>query len=134
VRLFHKGKDGGPWSTVTGYWLVEFKRLFSIALLKFEQGSREEHHSHAFNCISWVLKGHLREEELGGKVTYHLPSFFPILTKRETFHRVFSLGTTWVFTVRGPWDKEWEEFNHKTGEFSTLRHGRVVVKKQGTSL
>jgi len=25
MRLFHIGKDGGPYSTVTGYWLIELR-------------------------------------------------------------------------------------------------------------
>jgi len=54
-------KDGGPDSTVTGYWLIESKKWFSIVLLKFEGKSREAFHTHAFNAISWLLKGKLIE-------------------------------------------------------------------------
>lgn len=41
MKLFKKMKDGGKESTVTGYWLIECKSLFSIVLLKFEGDSRE---------------------------------------------------------------------------------------------
>jgi len=133
MKLFYAGKDGGPESNVTGFWLVELKRLFSIALLKFEHGSREAFHSHAFNCISWVFTGSLREEHLDGRVFSHRPGIFPIITRRSTFHRVFSHGTTWVLTFRGPWSKQWREYSRKTDEFSTLESGRIVVKREGAS-
>lgn len=128
MKFFWKGKDGGPKSTVTGYWLVEMKRLFSIALMKFEDGSREEFHSHAFNSISWVLKGKVVErllEELA--VIEYGPSLIPIITTRNTFHRVVSKGTTWVLTIRGPWAPLWSEYNPRTGKYSVLRNGRVIV-------
>lgn len=129
MSLLHFGKDGGPKSTVTGYWFPEIKRLFSIALLKFENGSRDEFHSHAFNCISWVLKGKLREERLDeGWTCTHTPSLWPIVTKRSTFHRVFSRGTTWVFTIRGPWGKTWMEYNPQSSQFSLLGLGRKVLQ------
>ena len=50
-------KDGGPESTVTGYWLIEYKPLFSIVLLKFEGKSRDAFHTHAFNSLSWLISG-----------------------------------------------------------------------------
>ena len=61
MKFLFKAKDGGPESKVTGYWLIESKRWFSIALLRFDEGSREAFHTHAFNAISWVLWGELLE-------------------------------------------------------------------------
>jgi len=130
MKFFHKAKDGGPLSKVTGFWLVELKRLFSIALLKFEHGSRDEYHSHAFNSVSWVLRGSLREEHIFGDIEKHRPSVFPIRTYRHTFHRVYSVGTTWVLTFRGPWSKQWAEFNPETRKYTTLENGRVVAKER----
>lgn len=128
MKLFYKGKDGGPKSNVTGFWLVELKSLFSIALLRFSDGSREAFHSHAFNCISWVLTGRLREEHLHGGEWQYTPSFRPVITRRATFHRVFSYGTTWVLTFRGPWSKRWREYSPATKEYSTLKDGRIIVE------
>ena len=128
MKIFHKAKDGGPLSTVTGYWLIEAKRIFSIALLKFENGSRDQYHSHAFGSISWVLgKGRLTEEHLNGLAEFHKPGFKPIVTKRSTFHRVFSSGVTWVLTLRGPWAKEWSEYDFSTNTYTLLKDNRVVV-------
>lgn len=128
MKLFRKAKDGGPKSTVTGYWLVEIKSLFSIAILRFEDGSRDEYHSHAFNSINWVLKGRVREDLIDYKTRFYSPGLIPIITRRSTFHRVFSFGRTWVLSFRGPWSKTWEEYDPRTTEFSTLTHGRKVVK------
>lgn len=129
MKFFKKAKDGGPKSTVTGYWLFEIKSLFSIVLLKFEDGSRDEFHSHAFHSLNWVLKGNVVEDTIDYKTRYYKRSLFPILTKRSRFHKVRSFGTTWVFSLRGPWSKTWEEYDPKTQEFSTLTHGRKVVSR-----
>jgi len=150
MKLLSYGKDGGPDSTVWGFWLIEWKRLFSIALLVFEDGSRDMFHSHAFNSVSWVLKGELVEKTVGEqsgkclgwidgkwqtpfgslfKYYYYDPSFKPIITKRDRFHQVTSKGRTWVLTFRGPWAKQWKEYDPKTGESFTLESGRKVVGK-----
>lgn len=124
MRFLWRGKDGGPKSTVTGYWLAEIKRLFSVALLRFSNGSRDEYHSHAFNSVSWVLWGALVEEHLDGRIEVHRPSLWPVVTRRDTFHRVISLGTTWVFTLRGPWTPTWREYDPEADRYTTLAHGR----------
>lgn len=127
MKFLSKSKDGGPESTVTAYWLIEWKWLFSIALLRFDNGSRDAYHSHAFNCISWLLKGRLEEHELHlepGLVRVYEPSIEPIITKRTTFHKVVSVGRSWVLTFRGPWSKTWEE--RLPDRQVTLGSGRVV--------
>lgn len=137
MRFLHYGKDGGYESTVWGFWLVEIKSLFSIALLCFEDGSRDAYHSHAFNCVSWLLWGGLREEhgdpsgdDCGVDVvavnTYR-PSFAPIITRRDTFHKVVSRGRTWVLTFRGPWASTWREYLPAERRAVTLTHGRIEV-------
>lgn len=127
MRFLWRAKDGGPKSTVTGYWLAEIKRLFSVALLRFSSGSRDEYHSHAFNSVSWVLWGALVEEHLDGRIEVHMPSLRPVITRRGTFHRVVSLGTTWAFTLRGPWSRTWREYDPKTESYVILAHGRREV-------
>lgn len=128
MRLFYRGKDGGKDSTVWGFWLIELKWLFSIVLLRFDHGTRDAYHDHAFSCISWVIKGGLYELHLSGKEEWHRPSFKPIITQRNTFHQVHSTGVTWVISFRGPWKKTWHEYIPATGETKTLASGRVEVK------
>jgi len=125
MKLIEISKDGGPDSTVWAHWLVEIKSLFSVALLRFENGTREAFHSHAFNCISWVLSGKLEERHADGRVEYHYPSLKPVVTRRSTMHQVFSYGRTWVLTFRGPWADNWKEI--EAGEEKVLTNGRKVV-------
>jgi len=125
MRFFFKAKDGGPESRVWGYWLCEGKSSFSIALLRFEDGSREAFHSHAFNSISLVLRGALFETLRGGTgIAYWTGAI--IRTYRETFHRVESYGRTWVLTFRGPWSKTWKESTPEAGVYE-LSSGRKRV-------
>lgn len=128
LKLFSRGKDGGPDSKVWGYWLIEWKDVISIALLRFEDGSRDAYHSHAFNSASWVLKGLLIEHEQfrpDYTAISHRPSLWPILTRRTTCHRVRSVGRTWVITFRGPWRSWWQEWSG--GVNYMLTHGRKVL-------
>jgi len=125
VRLMYWGKDGGKYSQVWGWWLVEIMRLFSVVLLCFENGSREAYHEHAFNCFSWVLSGRLRECHLDGHVEIHAPSWRPFIPRRSTFHMVISEGRSWVLSFRGPWTDTWRE--RAAGRTVTLTHGRRVV-------
>jgi hypothetical protein len=135
MKLFFKGKDGGPESNVTGYWLIECKSLFSIVLLRFDEGSREAYHNHAFNAVSWVLAGQLWEQFLvdhdGTEMAFNTdlyPSLKPVFTARERMHKVYGIARrTWVLSFRGPWASTWREFFDKTRQFVTLTHGRKVV-------
>lgn len=128
MKFLRKAKDGGPESTVTGYWLIEVKWLFSIVLLRFGNGTRLSYHDHAFHSISWLLSGELHEEHVGTMdIDCYDPSLRPIITKRSTFHRVSSIGTSWVLSFRGPWSKTWHELDPLTDRRTTLTHGRRVV-------
>ena len=133
MKFLKKDKDGGPESTVYAYWLLEWKKYFSIALLKFDGLSRECYHTHAFNSTSWVLKGMLHEEffvdfqkpfKLQQTSKIHTPSLRPVRTLKTDFHKVSSpAGVTWVLTFRGPWDPTWKESTKKEGIY-TLTTGR----------
>lgn len=133
MKFLFKAKDGGPESKVTGYWLFESKRFGSIALLKFDEGSREAFHTHAFNAVSWVLKGHLFEEVIYGifdeQTLHYKPSLKPIYTPRDRYHKVTGAAkTTWALTFRGPWDKTWKEYLPADDKEITLTDGRKVVE------
>lgn len=135
MRFLEVCKDGGPESTVTAYVLIEIKSLFSIMLLRFAHGSRDAYHSHAFNAVSWLLRGQLGEKRKARVVrggagfqwkTYR-PSLWPIFTSRENCHKVFSRGTSWALTFRGPWRNTWYEVR-QLGKVVTLTHGRKDVE------
>lgn len=131
MRFLQKTKDGGKESTVDAYFLIEIKGLFSIALLKFNKGSRANYHSHAFDALTWFIKGDMEEHRLydNGTVTVkkYKQSIFPKITKRNNMHKVFANKTSWCFTIRGRWEKEWQEINPTTNMRETLTHGRKVV-------
>lgn len=126
MKLFSRGKDGGPESKVWGYWLIEWKRFLSIAILRFEDGTREAFHSHAFNSTSWLLNGKLIEIMKDGPAIVHRPGLTPIKTYRGTFHMVRSEGRSWAITVRGPWTQYWHEWTPNAGEY-LLKSGREKV-------
>ncbi|MGZ8887926.1 MAG: hypothetical protein ACXW1D_00040 [Halobacteriota archaeon] len=128
MRFLFKAKDGGPESKVTGYWLFESKRFGSVALLKFDYGSREAYHTHAFNALSWVLYGGITEHLRYGVWAYMPPRLKPYYTPKERYHKVAGVAnTTWALTFRGPWDKTWKEFIPAEDKEITLTNGRKVV-------
>lgn len=130
MKLFRKSYDGGPDSGVTGYWVIEWKEVFSIVLLHFSPGSRDAFHSHAFNALTWWLRGAVVEEfapdESGSAPTSKAwqPSLKPKFTPRHNFHKIIAgPAGAWALSIRGPWAKTWKEAKH--GSTHTLTHGRV---------
>ncbi len=136
MKFLKKMKDGGVESTVTGYWLVEIKSLFSIVLLKFEGKSRDAYHGHAFHCLNWLLRGKLYEDRIWQHTVLqenhehriYEPSWKPFFIFREDFHKVDSIKpVSWVLSFRGPWAKTWEEYLPNEGKYRTLTDGRIEV-------
>jgi hypothetical protein len=136
VKFFRKSYDGGADSGVTGYWLVEIKSLFSIVLLNFGPGSREAFHSHAFNALTWWLKGEVIEEYMDrpsmeamgaiSPIRRWVPSWKPKRTPRNCFHKIIAGEKgAWAISFRGPWKSTWQE--NKNDETYTLGHGRVRI-------
>lgn len=126
MKLFRKSHDGGKDSGVTGYWLIEWKNVFSIVLLRFGVGSREAYHSHAFNALTWWLKGEVMEQfQDGSNSKFWRPSLKPKYTSRNNFHRVVAQKVSWALSFRGPWSKTWQE--EKNGEVYTLKQGRIRI-------
>lgn len=130
MRLFYHGKDGGKLSTVEGFWLIEIKPLFSVALLKFNEGSREAFHTHAFHAVSWYLFGDATEYDIDGTSKRWVGFCFPKITLRNKFHKVYAHKPTYVLTLRGPWVDRWKEFLPRTKEYLTLTHGRKVISTE----
>lgn len=127
-KILSKSPDGGKDSGVTAYFLIEWKPLFSIAILHFKIGSREAFHSHAFHALTWWLKGKVTEVKaisLSPDKVY-TPSLIPKFTSRSNFHKVVAHKDTWALTIRGPWKDTWEEY--KGGNLITLTHGRKEVR------
>lgn len=128
MKILDYDKDGGYESTVWGLFVIEIKWLFSVVVLQFEPGSRDAFHSHAFDAISWVLKGRLEENHFDGELNIHTPSFRPIITRRSTFHKVVSIGRTWAISFRGPWAKTWTEYIPGDTAVRTLVHKRREIQ------
>ena len=131
MKFLRWGRDGGPKSPVWGFWFIEIKWLFSIVLLRFDGDSREAFHSHAFNALTWWLRGEVIEMFPDGRnTTCWRPSIWPKLTRRSCFHKVQPTRRTWALSFRGPWSKQWKEFDPTTRQLTTLAHGRRVVTQR----
>jgi len=130
MKLFSWGRDGGPKSSVFGFWFIEIKWLFSIVLLRFEGETREAFHSHAFNALTWWLSGKVHEIHKDGSVQCWRPSLFPKFTPRSCFHKVRPIKRTWALSIRGPWAKRWQEFRQDRQELTTFESGRRVVDRR----
>lgn len=125
MRFLQKTKDGGSESPVDAYFLFEIKSVGSIALLKFNKGSRDAFHTHAFSALTWFISGDLEEELYDGRKRRYIKSIIPKLTSHSCNHRVIAYKDSWCFTIRGPWKDTWTE--HKNGEKITLTHGRKEI-------
>lgn len=130
MRFFEKAKDGGSESPVDAYFLFEIKPLFSIAMLKFNKGSRENYHTHAFNAFTWFICGDLVEQDVSGKLYKYGRSLIPKITLKEKNHRVIAAETSWCLTLRGKWCGKWTEYNEKENKTITMTNGRKVISER----
>lgn len=132
MKILRKCKDGGPLSTVDAYVLIEIKSLFSIMILKFNKGSRENFHSHAFNALSIYLSGHVTEKVLQDNqiVNIERKGFSIKTTPRHVLHKVFAHKNSWCLTCRGSWNETWQEYNLEKNQTDTLKHGRKIIKTE----
>lgn len=129
MKLFSKAKDGGPDSPVDAYFVIEIKNLFSIALLKFNKGAREQFHTHAFNALTWFLDGDMEEEDVDGSKYQYKRSLKPKFTPSQKCHRVIAHKDSWCITLRGPWAMFWTEYDKEKDKTTLFGHGRVVYAK-----
>lgn len=125
MKIFTKAADGGENSGVTGFFLIECKSLFSIVLLRFNEGSREAYHEHAFNAWTLWLKGEVFELTRGSDDPKLFWAGDLKYTPRHCFHKIIALKTSWALSLRGPWVDHWREF--RGGKLVTLTHGRKVT-------
>ena len=125
-RLFYIKPDGGKDSGVTAFFLIEWKILFSIAILHFKKGTREAYHNHAFNALTWWIKGNVTEIKIEGQEKDFKPSLKPKYTSRSNFHKVKAHQDTFAITFRGPWNNTWKEY--RKDKYVTLTHGRLILK------
>lgn len=124
-RFFCVKPDGGKDSGVMAYFLIEWKPVFSVGILRFNEGTREAYHNHAFNALTWWLKGLVTEEKLNGEKKDYSPSLKPKYTSRDNFHKVIAHEKTFALTLRGPWSDTWQEY--RKDRYVTLTHGRKEI-------
>lgn len=128
MKILKWSKDGGPESPVDAFFVVEIKSLFSVALLRFNEGGREAFHTHAFNAWTWFISGDLVEEDINGEFHIYERNILPKITRRTKNHRVIANKTSWCITVRGPWSDTWTEDTET--HHTVLTHGRRIVERR----
>lgn len=125
--FFKYSYDGGEKSGVNGFWIIEWKPILSLVILKFNKGTREAYHSHAFNALTWFIKGHVSEHHIDGRTIEWFPSLWPKYTPKTCFHKVEAHEDTYAFCIRGPWDNTWNEYRENNKEYVKLTYGRQIV-------
>lgn len=135
MKFLQWSKDGGPESNVEGFFIIEIKWLFSIAILRFNEGMREDFHSHDFNAVTLPISGDMEEQSLGEHSTWRTETEVKPyvnwkwkLTRKTKIHRVKVNKTGYCLTLRGKWGKTWWEYNRKTHELKLLGHGRKILR------
>lgn len=133
MRFFEWSHDGHKDSGVDAFFIIEIKKLFSIAFLRFGNGESAVYHSHAFDALTWSQPGVIMTEvKLEDDILVlknYAPSLIPKLTRKKNKHKVVSIGTNWALTLRGPWEDYWEETDVDNDTTRVLTHGRQVVSE-----
>lgn len=127
MKFFEKVRDGGKDSNVDSYFMFEFKNLFSLVIFKFNKEYRNTYHSHAFNALTWFISGNLKEIFLYKNDYVYKRSFIPKITKKSDLHIVEAIETSWAISIRGPWEKEWLEYDPVNNMTTVLSWGRKTT-------
>lgn len=127
MKFLQWGTDGGKESGVNGFWLFEIKSLFSLVILFFNKGTRENYHSHAFNAYTFFIYGEIEEQILNSNTKIWKPSIYPKYTPKSRFHRVKALEKTCCISFRGPWQKYWYEYSPKNNQYLLLTNKRKII-------
>ena len=129
--FFKTSYDGGPNSGVSGFWLIEWKMVFSLVFLKFNKGTREAYHNHAFSALTfWIWGGPVTEHHIDGTKIDWYPSLFPKYTPKTCFHKIETHNDTYAFCIRGPWDETWKEYREIDDLFIKFGHGREIIEME----
>ena len=51
------------------------------------------------------------------------------MTKKDKNHRVKANKDSWCFTLRGPWDRIWTEYEEFSEVTTFFTHGRKILGK-----
>ncbi len=106
------------------FTFFEFKPLGGIILNIFNSVKQDRFHTHAFNAVSIMFKGHYMEGIKGCKSRRreHDIKYLP----KTLNHKILqSSKNAMSLTIMGPWDKTWTEtFETKTREY---RWGRKRI-------
>lgn len=121
---------------VSEHTLLEWKPLFSIKLFNFHRtdGSQDRFHTHAFNAISFLLKGNYIEEviEDGRVVRLNRNRSRVLFIPADQYHRITRSAGCRTLLITGPWGAEFKELRSVDGyQFQevTLGEGRVDIRK-----
>jgi hypothetical protein len=93
--------------------ILEWKKLFSLKLFHFHKtaGKQDRFHTHAFNAVSFLLKGNYTEEVVKDGRVVALPrnrSRLIFIPKNE-YHRVTKGEGCYTLLLTGPWGAEFKE-------------------------
>lgn len=124
---------------VSEHTLLEWKPLFSIKLFYFHPstGVQDRFHTHAFNAVSFLLKGSYIEEVIkdGYVVRMNRNRRRMLCIPAGQYHRITrSLGRR-TLLITGPWGDTFKELRHVEGnQFQEVLvgEGRVDISKGRT--
>lgn len=99
--------------SVTELTILEYKKLFSIKLFKFHKssGKQDRFHTHAFNALSFLIKGDYTEEIIkDNKIMKCRRNRSRILyIPKDSYHRITKSDSCYTLLLTGPWGGEFKE-------------------------
>lgn len=108
-----------------GWWIIEIKWLFSIVILQFTPGCRENFHTQPFNSLTWWMSE--AEEHTPNSKKSLKPGWIPTYTPRDKLHRINTETTTWAISIRGKWVDTLKEYNENTKTTIEYSHHRKIT-------
>lgn len=128
LTLFWKNHFNFGGRPIDQYVIFECKYLFSIIIFNFIESDKvqDRFHTHAFNSVSFKLKGYYEEhilDENGETLIvprHNVVKFF----ERDIYHAIGKSNDCWTLLLAGPWKQTWKEFFPNLRKIETLSWSR----------
>ncbi len=127
-KIFHWDNTSLGVGNIKRFTIIEIKYLGGIIVNIFNTSNQDRFHSHAFNALSWMIRGHYYEDVIVDGNLLKLKKiersrFIP----RNYIHKITkSSPNAMSITFEGPWESTWNEY-FDNGRIKTYSWGRKVI-------
>ena len=126
-KLLHFDNTSLGVGNIRRFTVIEIKYLFGIIVNIFNTENQDRFHSHSFQALSLMIKGHYYEEILVAEKVLTKKIEKSRFIPRNYIHKITKSTKNCIsVTFEGPWQSTWNEY-FDNGRVKTYTWGRKVL-------